>query len=419
MLPRVLVLAVLAATLSAGCFGSGGLLGAASEEGPARRADAMLARPPGSDVRETGQVRDFDLYLQRTTHEVYPGASMAMWGFSLSPDGPFTVPGPTLRVTEGDRVVVRLNVLFAGFNHTLHFHGQNVPADMDGVPFVSQAPAEPNQPFEYSFIAKPAGTYWYHCHVDAQHHIDMGMYGMLIVDPQDPAADPRYDGEFVLILDDMDRYHLEGGQPAGNNLPQNGDPMSYEEWLRRQAGDTLNRNPAVSDRVTGTPLRPTRNWTPVTYAPYSADYNTFLINGMAFPYTQPLVVEEGKVYRLRTLNAGNTMMSLHLHGHHMLVTHKDGVLLDAPYWVDTLILGPSERYDLYLKADNPGMWDLHDHFGDHTQNDGIFPGGAMTMLCYASVEGCSTGSGGHHHARHRRSGDLVNAHWMEMARGLP
>jgi hypothetical protein len=87
--------------------------------------------------------------------------------------------------------------------------------------------------------------------------------------------------------------------------------------------------------------------------------------------------------------------------------------------VDVVLLGPGERYDLYVKADNPGMWDLHDHFGTHTQNDNIFPGGAMTMLCYADTEGCSAESGGHHHAKHRRSGDLLNARWTDMARGLP
>lgn len=416
MLRRVLLLSVIAALLTAGCFGSDGIMGASSGGSLADRANAKLASPPGSGVKETGRTVEFDLYAGRMTHEVFPGASMNMWGFSLTPGGPYQVPGPILRVTEGDRLVVNLNSEFGGFNHTLHFHGQNVPSDMDGVPFVSQAPVEPGEIFTYSFVAKPAGTYWYHCHVDVQHHGDMGMYGMLIVDPQDPAEDPRYDGEFQVILDDMDRFHVEGGQPPAQTLPTSGDAALYEEFLRRQAGDVVNRNPQVSDRVTGTPLRPTRNWTQVTYAPYSADYNTFLINGVAFPYTQPLVVEEGKVYRLRMLNAGNTMMSLHLHGHHMLVTHKDGVLLDSPYWVDTIILGPAERYDLYVKADNPGIWDLHDHFGNHNQNDNIFPGGAMTMLCYTGTPGCSADSDGHPHAR---SGDLINARWNEFYASLP
>ena len=400
------------AVVAAGCVGGDPLTGA-SAVGRASKANEMLASPPGSDVKPTGVTREFDLYLHRMdAHELYPGATMGMWGFSLDPD-PATamVPGPTLRVTAGDTVVVNFKSTLAGFNHTLHWHGQHVPFDQDGVPYVTQAPVEAEETWTYTFVAKPAGTYWYHCHVDAQHHIDMGMYGALIVDPQDPAEDPAYDKEFLMILDDMDRYHLEGGQPATGNLPQGGDPMSYEEWLRRQASDGVNRNTQVSDRVTGTPLRPTRDWYPTTYAPYTATYNTFLINGQAFPYTQPLMVGEGDVVRIRLVNAGNVPFAMHLHGHHVLVTHKDGILLDSPYWADVVFIGPSERYDVYARMDNPGLWDFHSHIGGQTQNDNIFPGGAMTMLCYEGFEACS-GGGGHQHGgaskRHvRHSGDLI------------
>lgn len=406
---RVFSLALLAVVglVAAGCVGDDGVTGASVVE-RAGKVNDMLARPPGSDVQPTGVTKEFSLYLHRMDHELYPGASMGMWALSFDPDpATASVPGPTIRVTEGDTVVVHFKSMVAGFNHTLHFHGQNVPFDQDGVPYVTQAPIEPDAEFTYVFIAKPAGTYWYHCHVDAQHHIDMGMYGALIVDPQDPAEDPRYDKEFLMIVDEMDRFHLEGGQPAAGNAPQDGSPESYEEWLRRQASDSVNRNPQVADRVTGSPARPARDWYPTTYAPYTAEYNTFLINGQAFPYTQPLLVKEGDIIRVRLINAGNTVFAMHLHGHHVLVTHKDGVLLESPYWVDTILIGPSERYDLYAKMDNPGMWDFHDHIGGHTQNDNIFPGGAMTMLCYEGAAACA-GGGGHQHGAHvRHSGDLI------------
>src|SRR5438093_355175 len=87
-------------------------------------------------ARRLGRTVEYDLYLVRMVHEVYPGASMPMWGFSLSPDdGSGSVPGPTLRVTEGDTILVHFHPGFSGYNHTLHFHGQNVPNDEDGVPF--------------------------------------------------------------------------------------------------------------------------------------------------------------------------------------------------------------------------------------------------------------------------------------------
>lgn len=406
MAPRPLVLAsiLLASLVAAGCVDSEPLTGASISERVSRVND-MLENAPGTNVRPTGNVKEFDLYLHPMRHELYPGAVMQMWGFSLDPD-PSTamMPGPTLRVTEGDQVIVNFQSTVAGFNHTLHWHGQHVPWEQDGVPFLTQSPIEPGEVFTYAFIAKPAGTYWYHCHVDAPHHIDMGMYGVLIVDPQDPADDPHYDREFLMVLDDMDRFHLEGGQTPGENMPQSGDPDLYEEWARRQAADLVNRNPQVSDRVTGTPLREHRGEEygyPVTHAPYTANYNTWLINGFSFPYTEPLVVQEGDTIRIRMVNVGNSFHAMHLHGHHMLVTHKDGILLASPYWVDTLILGPSERYDLYVPMNNPGLWDFHDHIGKHTTNDNIFPGGAMTMLCYEghAHRHCDA-SGGHAHGGH-------------------
>lgn len=406
--------------LLAGCA-SNPLAPASTQVDLAQKAITMLQHAPGSDVRPTGQVKEFTLYVHRMSHELYPGATMGMWGFSLSED-PATAqfPGPTLRVTEGDTVIVHLRSTVAGYNHTIHWHGQNVPGDQDGVPYVSQKPVEPGDEFTYTFVAKPAGTYWYHCHVDAQHHIDMGMYGALIVDPQNAKQDPPFDKEFVMLLDDMDRYHLEGGQPATGNAPQGGDTYSYEQYAQRQANDLITRNPQASGALSqaNTSARPNRDWYPVTYAPYTADYQTFLINGQAFPYTKPLVAQNDTVIRIRMINAGNTNFAMHLHGHHALVTHKDGVQLESPYWIDVLNIAPGERYDLYVKLDNPGMWDFHDHIGGHTQNDNIFPGGAMTMLCYEGVPACTEG-GGHQHGSRTSSGDLVLDRWAILQQALP
>ncbi|HET6406053.1 MAG TPA: multicopper oxidase domain-containing protein [Candidatus Thermoplasmatota archaeon] len=404
---------VAVALLVAGCTTEG--VQTASTQSKASKVNALLAAPPGSDVEPTGVVRDFTLYVHRMMHEVYPGASMQMWGFSLSEDpASATVPGPTLRVTEGDLVRVTLRSTFAGFNHTIHWHGQHVPSDMDGVAYMSQPPVEADEEFEYVFIAKPAGTYWYHCHVDAQHHIDMGMYGALIVDPQDPSKDPHADQDIVIMLDEMDRYHLEGGQPVGNNLPQGGDLYSTETYVKRQANDVVTRNTQVNDALAqaNTPVRPNRDWYPVTYPPYTADYNTFLINGVAFPYTESIIGKEGQVLRIRMINAGNVLFAMHLHGHHVLVTHKDGILLESPYWADTVPIAPGERYDVFVRLNNPGLWDFHDHIGGHTQNDNIFPGGAMTMLCYEGYHGCEPrGHGGHN----GHSGHLIRWTGHELA----
>lgn len=97
-IPAAAALALVTASVLAGCLGSAP--GPVAQEGGL--AARMLALPPGADVQPTGRTVHFTLYLHRIQHELYPGATMAMWGFSLS-DDPATasVPGPELRVTEG------------------------------------------------------------------------------------------------------------------------------------------------------------------------------------------------------------------------------------------------------------------------------------------------------------------------------
>jgi manganese oxidase len=355
-------------------------------------------------------VRPYDLYLHRLVHEPYPGATMTMWGFGPSEDpATASVPGPLIRLKEGDEAVIRFRSLIGGsFPHTIHWHGIHVPWRMDGTPYVSQDPIQPDQEFEYRFIAKPAGTFWYHCHYDVQHHLDMGMFGPIIIDPADADDEIPYDRDVVLFLSEMDRFHLESGQPATGNMPQSGDPFDYETWARRQAQDIATRNRAVHDAATGTPSRPERDWYPDTVEPYAAEYNTFLLNGHSFPNTEPIMIREGEVLRLRFVNAGGAWHAMHPHGHHMLVTHKDGVRLPSPFWADTLSIGPGERYDAYLLGDNPGVWDFHDHNPRKTQNDRIWPGGMMTMLVYEEFADDAPGHGhGGAHGRRRRSGDYL------------
>lgn len=405
---RALLVAVLVAstTALAGCVDNP--LAKASNGGAASRAREMLASPPGADVEPTGDTKEFTLYLHRMTHELYPGSVMQMWGFSFDED-PATAqfPGPEIRVTEGDRVIVHFRPLVADFNHTLHWHGQRVPFEMDGVPFVSQEPVEAGAEFTYEWIAAPAGTYWYHCHVDTQHHLDMGMYGPLVVEPADPAEDPPFTAEFTMMLDEMDKYHIEGGNPQTQNVPQSGDPYDWAQYLQRTSQDAVNRNQPAQEAITGTPAKPERDWYPVTFGAYKVTLNTFLINGQSFPYTQPVLIRDGETLRVRMINAGDAVHAMHLHGHHFLVTHKDGVLLDDPYWADTILIAPGERYDLYVVGDNPGIWDFHDHINSNLANDAIWPGGMMTLLVYESFAD-RLGESGHGHGGRGYQGLLLD-----------
>ena len=93
-----------------------------------------------------------------------------LWTFNDS------VPGPTIRATEGD--LVRIHFTNEGSKpHSLHFHGIH-KAEMDGV-FESIGTGGK---FTYEFYAEPVGLHLYHCHVHpVEEHIAHGLYGACLV----------------------------------------------------------------------------------------------------------------------------------------------------------------------------------------------------------------------------------------------
>lgn len=103
-----------------------------------------------------------------------------------------TTPGPTLTVTQGDLVEVRLENLDVPRGVTIHFHGVDLPGSQDGVAGVTQNAVLPGQSFTYRFVVPDAGTYWYHSHQDSVNQVGMGLVGALVVLPRptDPPAPP-------------------------------------------------------------------------------------------------------------------------------------------------------------------------------------------------------------------------------------
>ncbi len=108
------------------------------------------------------------------------------------------VPGPEIRVRQGDRLRIAVeNALDE--DTTVHWHGLRVPNAMDGVPHLTQAPIAPGETFTYEFDALDAGTFWYHPHQRSFEQVGRGLYGALIVEEETP---PRADRELVWVLDD-------------------------------------------------------------------------------------------------------------------------------------------------------------------------------------------------------------------------
>lgn len=125
-------------------------------------------------------VRAFEVTAEDKEIEIAPGIRFPAWTYNGR------VPGPTLRVTEGE--LVRITFRNAGsMPHSMHFHGIH-GASMDGVPGAGEI--GPGGEFTYEFTARPFGCHLYHCHsVPLKRHIHKGMYGAFIVDP-DPARHP-------------------------------------------------------------------------------------------------------------------------------------------------------------------------------------------------------------------------------------
>jgi len=124
-------------------------------------------------------------------------------------------PGPTIRVTEGDKVrAIFTNNLTE--TTSVHFHGQEFKDFFqDGVPFVTQLPIIPGEAYTYEFTPSRPGSLMYHSHHNAAVQQGNGLLGPFIVDPKTPTADDKFDREYTWISDDV----LGGFTINGHGFP--------------------------------------------------------------------------------------------------------------------------------------------------------------------------------------------------------
>lgn len=362
-------------------------------------------------VTESGKkIKVFRLSVKDLEFEISPGKKVQAFAFNG------TVPGPTVRVTEGDRIRVILTNDTKD-EHTIHIHGQLKPLVMDGVPYLSQEPVKKGESFTYEFTVKRTGTHWYHCHVDSGHHVDMGMYGAFIVDPKKEKL--KFDREYTLILDEWAAGHEHRGHDMTMEEYQEGsesemsghmeDPPHDEKMADMTSGEAPMKNTDMEKKgmagegmakdesdmtMEGTgkeageemgsmDTAAQRDWYPKTYKPHTPVYDTFIINGRAFPYTQPLDVRKGERVRIRIINVGYEQHYMHSHSHRFEIVALDGNSVQGtPQIRDTVAVGPGQRVDIILIADNPGVWPFHCHNLLHVANDSVYPGGMLTFIRY-------------------------------------
>lgn len=243
-----------------------------------------------------------------------------------------TVPGPELRVTKGDKVVVHLtNKLNVGV--TIHWHGVNVPGAMDGIAGVTQNQIKPGQTFTYSFIADQAGTYWYHSHQDSSNEVAKGLYGVLVVEPKQQTQ--QYDHDYSVAFHEWNTTgSIDEGMSGMNMGNMNGMNMG-----------SSNDSSTNSMDMSGPVMMP--NNTQITaLSEMMSMYDVFTANGTSNGLN--LDAKPGETVRLRLVNTGNMTHLFGVSGVSYKVIALDGHDITNPTPVTTTVLpiGAAQRYDI-------------------------------------------------------------------------
>ncbi|MFB3813526.1 MAG: multicopper oxidase domain-containing protein [Terriglobales bacterium] len=317
----------------------------------------------------------------RATGLIDPGAVMTQGALAAN------FSAPTISVDEDDELFLNLTNVGMVMRpdlfdpHSVHWHGfPNASAFHDGVP-ESSAVINQGATFTYYYNAVDAGTYMYHCHVEAAEHMQMGMLGNLFVRPRqnrlpagtnlngfvhqtgykyaynDGDGSTRYDVEYPIQLTSMD--------PVFHDLHQNVQPLPFADMKDtyfmlngRGYPDTVNPNVIYTD---GRPSQPLSAL--ITAAP-------------------------GQRVLLRISNLSITRFgTLATIGIPMQVIALDGRLLQDQlgnklyYTTNSVTLGGGQSADVILDTTGlSGTYFLYSANLDQLSNDAENFGGAMTEI---------------------------------------
>jgi FtsP/CotA-like multicopper oxidase with cupredoxin domain len=289
----------------------------------------------------------------------YEGHIFDAWTFNG------TVPGPTIRVTEGD--LVRIRVINSNENehpHSLHTHSihfaKNDGVSMGGYP---GGAISPGRSFTYEFIAQPYGVYPYHCHVDPiADHINRGLYGMMIIDPREPRPQMT---EMAMLLNG---YDMDYDQEGPTHLP----PAALFKTSQQDEKDAN-----VTEGAKGNETSTDANMTHVSAVPAKEekdagdserDNEIYTVNGKAFEYMMhPIVLQTGKQYRVYVVNMleFDLVNSIHIHGS-MFDYYTAGTDETSDYNTDIVTLTQGDRGIMEFTYDYPGTYMFHAHQAEFT-----------------------------------------------------
>ncbi len=295
---------------------------------PAQQANSSAVRAPVRVITpdiadlpfkmENG-VKVFHLTAEPVKQVIIPGRTFDLWGFNGS------APGPTIQATEGDRVRIVFD------NHLpeptgIHWHGLEIPIEMDGVPGIGQKPVMPGEQFVYEFTLNQNGTFFYHSHMAMQEMV--GMLGGFIIHPKTPYS-PRVEKDYLIALQE---YAV---------LPNSTIPNSM-----------------------------------------NMEFNWLTFNGKAGPASTPLIIRQGERVRIRIINLGMDHHPMHLHGFTFWETGREGARQPESLWHrgNTTLVGVAQARDIEFNADRVGDWMFHCHLPHHMMNQMSSNVGPMTRV---------------------------------------
>ena len=268
---------------------------------PALRVGAeSLATPPVlQNLSSAPNTVEVNLTAEPTRLSLMPGTETNVWAYNGQ------VPGPTLEVREGDRVIVHFQNNLPEPT-TVHWHGIHLPASQDGSPFDPVA-AGGKRDYTFTIPKGTAGTYWYHPHLHHKtgYQIAKGLVGAIIVRaPDDPL--PKLT-ERLLILTDQ-RFRADGSI----DLPDKHTPEGRIDEENGREGDVI------------------------------------FVNGQTMPV---LSIRPNEVQRWRVINASAARVyRLAIPNRTFLHVGSDGGLFAKPVELGEITVANAERVELLVRG---------------------------------------------------------------------
>jgi len=305
-------------------LGSGILLSGCNRGGPA--ANTGTSAPSGP--------ADVTLRIGPTLVDIAKDHTISTIGYNGS------VPGPLIRLREGVPVTIDL------FNDTdspelVHWHGQIIPADVDGAAEENSLAVPANGHIRYRLTPQPSGARFVHTHVMPMSDLNRGTYtgqfAFVYIEPKTNAG--AYDQELFLATHEW--------EPIFTTEEEEEEDLPPDVKAKKEAAEKAETKP--------------NGW--------EIGYQRFTINGKCLGFGDPIRVKEGQRVLFHFLNASATEnIQLALPGHQFQIVALDGNPVPKPQLVDLLELGTAERIDAIVEMKNPGVWILGTPKDDDRKN---------------------------------------------------